>query len=205
MGAVLFSESRPSAKFSQKGNTVLQRLASLVFLILPWSFYAQTSSIRPADIKGHFMGESIGELLSKEPDVRQKFVACEQKRADNLPCKGLLAAVRQGQRASVSTSSWTTFVLDGGELVKMTTLVNGASDAVTADLTNKFGPPTSETAFPMRNAMGTNWVDHLSVWETPVVYVGLHEDNNPASQNHHLVLVVESRAELAREHADGPQ
>jgi len=42
----------------------------------------------------------------------------------------------------------------------------------------------------------------LYVWDTPTLYVGLHEDNNPASQNHHLILVVESRAKHDREHAD---
>jgi len=113
-----------------------------------------------------------------------------------------LAAVKEGQRAEASTSNWMNFVVDGGKLVKLTTLANGTLDAVKADLTRKFGPQFTETAFPMKNAIGGSWEDHLYIWDTPTLYVGLHEDNNPASQNHHLVLVVESRAEHAREHAD---
>ena len=53
--------------------------------------------------------------------------------------------------------------------MKLTTLVNEVSDAK-ADLTKKFGPRSSETAFPMQNAMGASWEDHLSVWDTPAVY-----------------------------------
>jgi hypothetical protein len=176
---------------------VLQRLASLVFLFLPWSLCAQTANVKPAEIKGHFIGESIAELLSKEPEVQQDVNVCKQH-PGKPTCDRLLAAAKTGKRLEVSTSNWTNFVLDGGKLVKLTTLVNGVSDAVKADLTKQFGPRSSETAFPMQNAIGESWEDHLSVWDTPAVYVGLHEDNNPASQNHHLVLVVESQAEHAR-------
>jgi hypothetical protein len=180
-----------------------RRLASLVVIVLPWALYAQSANVRPVEIKGHFIGESIAELLSKEPEAQQKVNVCEQH-PGNPTCDRLLAAVKSGQRAEVSTSSWMNFVLDGGKLVKLTTLVNEGSDAK-ADLTKKFGPRSSETAFPMQNALGASWEDHLSVWETPAVYVTLREDNNPASQNHHFVLVVESRAEHAREHADAPK
>jgi hypothetical protein len=81
------------------------------------------------------------------------------------------------------------------------TLVSEESDAV-SDLTKKFGPRSSEAAFRMQNTLGTSWQDRLFVWDTPAVCATLHEDNNPASQNHHYVLVVESRAEYDREHGD---
>jgi hypothetical protein len=57
----------------------------------------------------------------------------------------------------------------------------------------------------MQNAMGAKWEDHLCVWDAPALYVSLHEDNNPASQNHHFALVMESRTEHDREHADKVQ
>lgn len=180
---------------------MLPRLISLVLISLPWSLYAQTENIKSVEINGHFIGESTAELLSKEPEVQQELTACEQHSA-KLNCAALLAAVKDGQRAEFSNSSWTSFVLDGGKLVKLRTLVHGTTDAAKADLTKKFGPRSSETAFPMRNTMGAGWEDRLSVWDTPAFHVSLREDNNPASQNHHLVLVVESRGELAREHAD---
>jgi hypothetical protein len=163
--------------------------------------YAQNAILRPAEVKGHFIGESVAEFLSRVPEAQQQVNVCEQSPKE-ARCDRLLAAVKRGQRAEVSTSRWMNFVLDGGKLVKLTTLVNEVPDSVKADLTKKFGPRSSETEFPMQNAMGASWKDHLFVWDTPVVYVGLHEDNNPASQNHHFVLVIESRAEHTREHAD---
>jgi hypothetical protein len=180
---------------------VLPRLASVVLILLPLTLNAQTTDVRPIEIKGHFIGESIGELLSKEPEVRQKVNVCEQH-PGKPNCDRLLAAVKRGQRVEVSTSSWTNFVLDGGKLVKLTTLVNESPDAVENDLSRKFGPRSTDIAFPMQNAMGASWEDHLSVWDTSAVYASLHEDNNPASQNHHFVLVVESRAEHTRDRTE---
>lgn len=78
-------------------------------------------------------------------------------------------------------------------------MVDERSDAV-RDLTKKFGRRPTETAFTMQNALGASWEDHLSVWNTPAVCGILHEDNNPASQNHRYALVVESRTEYEREH-----
>jgi hypothetical protein len=173
----------------------------LLFVLLPWSLSAQTSKVRPPEIQGHVIGESTAELLSKEPEVQQKVNVCDRN-PKGTDCDRLLAAVKSGKRTDVSTSSWMNFVLDGGKLAKLTTLVNGVIDAVIADLTRKFGPQSSKTAFPMRNAIGESWEDQLYVWDTPTLCVRLHEDNNPASQNHHLVLVVESRAEQVREQLD---
>ncbi len=177
-----------------------RRLICSVFIFLPWTLSAQTGDMKPIEIKNHFIGESIAELLSKEPKVQQQVRLCEQDPIKPT-CGRLLAAVERGGRAEVANSSWMNFVLDGGHLVKLTTLLNENSDAV-SDLTKKFGPRSSETAFPMRNALGTTWKDRLSVWDTPTVYATLREDNNPASQNHHYVLIVESRAERDREGAE---
>ncbi len=181
---------------------MLQRLIFVLLIGHPWPFHAQTDSTKPVEIQGHFIGESVAELLNKEPVAQQEVNLCEQN-ARKPNCDRLLAAVKKGSRAEFSTPNWTRFVLDGGKLVKMTALVNGTADTAKADLTRKFGSQSSEAAFPMRNAMGAGWEDHLSVWDTPTVYLGLREDNNPASQNHHLVLVIESRAEHEREHAEG--
>ena len=178
-----------------------QPIAFLAFVLLPWFSRAQTTSVRPAEISGHFIGESAAEFLGREPEAQQQVTVCEQ-RPREPPCDRLLDAVKRGQRAEVSTSGRMNFVLDDGKLVKLTTLVTEDSDLVIADLTTKFGPRSSEMTFPMQNTMGATWKDHLSVWHTPAVYVRLHEDNNPASQNHHLVLVVESQVEHTREHAD---
>jgi hypothetical protein len=156
--------------------------------------------MKPIEIKGHFIGETIAQLLSKEPKVQQQVKLCEQH-PTKPTCDRLLAAVERGGRAELANSSWMNFVMDGGHLVKLTTLVNENSDAV-GDLTKKFGPTSSETVFPMRNALGATWEDRLSVWDTPTVYATLREDNNPASQNHHYVLIVESRAERDRECAE---
>jgi hypothetical protein len=161
---------------------------------------AQTIDVRAIRVKGHFIGESVAELLSREPKVQQQVKVCEQDPIKPT-CDRLLAAVGHGERAEIANSSWTNFVLDGGQLVKLMTLVDEHSDAV-SDLTKKLGRRPTETAFTMQNALGTSWKDHLSVWDTPAVCAILHEDNNPASQNHHYVLVVESRAECEREHAD---
>ena len=177
-----------------------RRLICFVFIFLPWTLSAQTGDTKPIEIKGHIIGESIAELLSKEPKVQQQVKWCELHPIKPT-CDRLLAAVERGGRAEVANSSWMDFVVDSGHLVKLTTLVNEKSDAV-SDLTEKFGPRSSATAFPMRNALGTTWKDHLSVWDTPAVYATLREDNNPASRNHHYVLIVESRAEHDRECAE---
>src|SRR5579862_1285543 len=177
-----------------------RRLICFVSIILPWTLSAQTGDMKPIAIKGHFIGESIAQLLSKEPKVQQQVKWCEQH-PTTPTCDRLLAAIEHGGRAEIANSSWTNFAVDGGHLVKLTTLVNENSDAV-SDLTKKFGPRSSATAFPMRNALGTTWQDRLSVWDTPTVYATLREDNNPASQNHHYVLIVESRAEHNRERTE---
>lgn len=181
-------------------NPFQRRLICLVFIFLPWTLSAQTGDMKPIQIKGHFIGESVAEFLSKEPKVQQQVKLCQQN-PKKPTCNRLLAAVDRRGRAEVANSSWMNFVLDGGQLVKLTTLVNENSDPV-SDLTKKFGPRSSETAFPMQNALGVAWEDRLSVWDTPTVYATLREDNNPASQNHHYVLTVESRAEYNRECAE---
>jgi hypothetical protein len=176
---------------------VLPRIAWGMLLFCPWSLCAQTPPVK-AEIKGHFIGESVAELLGKEPEVRQQVSTCERspRKSD---CDEMLAAVKSGNRATVSISSWMSFVLDAGRLVKLQTLIPGEFGEINADLTRKFGLRSAETVFPMRNAIGQNWEDRLCVWDTPAVFVGLHEDNNPASQNHHFVLVLESRAEHERD------
>lgn len=173
---------------------MLRRLVYLVLIIPPWALNAQTAGAPSVEVRGHFIGETISQLVAQEPEVRQRINACRQRPA-RPDCDRLLAAVKRGQRADVSTSSWTTFVLDGGKLVKLTTLVNEAPDDLKADLSEKLGTRCTETSFSMQNALGATWKDHLSLWDTPTIWASLHEDNNPASQNHHFVLVVESRAE----------
>ena len=175
------------------------RLTFAVLILFPWPLYGQVINERPIEIKGHFVGESVAELLNKEPDVQRRVTVCGQHRGTR-DCDRLLAAIERGQRAEVSNSRWMSFVLDGGKLVKLTTLVDGDFDTAKTDLTAKFGNRLTESAFPMQNALGQRWEDHLYLWDTSALHIALREDNNPASENHHLILVVESQAERA---ADG--
>ena len=177
-------------------------LASLAILILAAPVCAQTANVQPPEPKTHFsgrfishsIGETSAELLSKEPELQQQVSSCERD-PGKTDCDWVLATVKNGRRGTLSNSNWTSFVLDDGKLVKLQALVHGEFARIDADLTAEFGPRSSDTSFPMRNAIGQNWEDRLYVWNTPTLYVGLREDNNPASQNHHWVLVIESRAE----------
>jgi hypothetical protein len=173
----------------------------LVCVALPGLLHAQATSVQPAEIYGHFLGESIAEFLSKEPDAQEEVNVCRAHR-ERSTCSQLLAALDLGKRAELSTSNSRDFILDGGRLVKLTVLVDESYEAVTADITKNFGPRSSETALPNKNAIEAKWENHLSVWETPNIHVTLFEDNNPKLQDHHLVLVFEIPAGHTREHSE---
>jgi hypothetical protein len=178
-----------------------QMLASIILISL-LGLHAQTARLSPVEFQGHFIGESIGEFLRIEPEARRVVDDCQQHNVQPM-CKSLQAALKQGQRAEISTSEAAVFVLDGGRVVKLTVLVkDGLYGAMADDLRSQLGPRTSETVFPIENALGAKWENHLSVWDTRDLYVTLKENNNPTSRERHVVLVVESQAEHARERAD---
>jgi hypothetical protein len=183
---------------------VRQLIAFLFFTSLPGLARAQAQEVKPVEIRRHYIGESAGRFLRLEADAREEVEVCRQH--NGSVCDRLLAAIDQGQRAEISTlapldidspdaaKETIDFVLDGGKLVKITMLVNGAPEVIQI-----FGQPSIETVIPSENGSGTKWENHLFVWDRPDAYVSLFEDNNPSLQDRHPVLIVESRAEHARE------
>lgn len=185
-----------------------QLIASLFLIAFPGFLFGQATDVKPAEIRGHYIGESTVRFLHLESEAREEVEVCRQH--PTLPiCDRLLAAIERGQRAEISTSvpldldhpdapkDTINFVLDGKKLVKITMLVNDV-----ADVTRIFGPSSSESVIPSQNASGEKWENHLAVWETPDAHVTLFQDNSPSLQDRRPVLVVESRAEQAREDAD---
>jgi hypothetical protein len=177
----------------------------ILFLIsLPGVAHAQAVDTKPVEIRRHYIGESAGRLLRLEPDAREEVEVCRQH--SGSACDRLLAAVDGGERTEISTlapldldhpgaaKETMDFVLDGKKLVKITMVVNAAAEAI-----QMFGRQSSETVIPSGNSAGAKWENHLSVWDRPDVYASLFEDNNPVLQDRRPVLIVESRAERARE------
>lgn len=177
----------------------------ILFLIsLPGVAHAQAVDTKPVEIRRHYIGESAGRLLRLEPDAREEVEVCRQH--SGYTCDRLLAGVDGGERTEISTlapldldhpdaaKETMDFVLDGKKLVKITMVVNAASEAM-----QMLGRQSSETVIPSGNSSGAKWENHLSVWDRPDVYASLFEDNNPVLQDRRPVLIVESRAERARE------
>lgn len=176
-----------------------------LFLIsLPGVLRAQAVDIKPVEIRRHYIGESAGRLLRLEPDAREEVEVC--RRHNGSACDRLLAGVDGGERTEISTlappdldhpdaaKETMDFVLDGKKLVKITMVLNAAAEAI-----QMFGRQSSETPIAAGNSSGLKWENHLSVWDRPDVYASLFEDNNPVLQDRRPVLIVESRAEHARE------
>jgi hypothetical protein len=181
-----------------------QLIALLVFTSLPGVVRAQAEDVKAVEIRRHYIGESAGRLLRLEADAREEVEVCRQHNGSF--CDRLLDAVDRGQRAEISTLApldldhpgaareTMDFVLDGKKLVKMTMVINAASEAI-----QMFGHPSNVTVTRSQNSSGAKWENHLSVWDRPDAYVSLFEDNNPSLLDRRPVLVVESRAEHARE------
>lgn len=185
-----------------------QLIASLFLIAFPGFSFGQTADVKPVEIRGHYIGESTVRFLHLESEAREDVDVCRQHPTASL-CKRILAAIENGERAEISVSvppeldkpdaakDTINFVLDGKKLVKITMLVNDV-----ADTSKILGRPSSESVTPSQNSSGEKWDNHRTVWETPDVYATLYQDNNPSLQDRRPVLVVESRAEHAREEGD---
>jgi hypothetical protein len=169
-------------------------LILLLFLGIPAELSAQTTPVSLVEFRGHFIGESVSDFLRMEPDAQQEADVCRQ-RPSRKHCEQLVAAIDRGQRAEVSTTNSSNFVLDGGKLVKFAMLVDRNFQAALSDLTKKFGLWSILTSVPSQNDDGLEWRDQQYMWDTQAVFVTLYQDNNPALLDRRPLLVVESRAE----------
>jgi len=164
----------------------------------------QPATAAPFEIRGHYIGEPVKRFFRLDFEARAEMDVCHQN--PNRPaCGRLLDAIDYGKRAEVSTSvpadldhpegdrETTDFVLDGGKLVKISMLVNVAPDQL-----KSLGRPSSEKSIPAQNSSGAKWENHLTVWQSPDLYVELYQDNNPSLTDHRLSLTIESPAEHAR-------
>src|SRR6185437_6755059 len=93
----------------------------------PTGLHAQSFQADP-DFRGHFIGESVTDFLRIEPEAQQETNVCRQ-RTERRRCLELIAAVDRGQRTEVSTTSGGNYVLDAGQLVKLTVLVDAFDNA----------------------------------------------------------------------------
>ena len=171
--------------------------AALLFVICS-SLYAQDA---PLALNGHYVGESIEQLLQREPEALQEFDVCKAHPTRST-CDRLIAAVQHGERADISTSNGMDFVLEGGRVVKLTMLLNESAEAAKSLLTEKFVSAPTEKSLPKQNSSGAKWENHLFVWNAPGIYVTLYQDNNPALQNAQPLVEAETQAEHASEDAE---
>jgi hypothetical protein len=177
------------------------RTASLLLFAFSGLLQTQTAPAKPLGFAGHNIGESVKIFLRLEPEARDELEVCEQH-PDQTMCVHLFAAVEKGQRAEISTAvpadldhpetsnDTRNFVLDGGQLVKITLSVNDV-----AEVMNTFGKPASDIVTQHHDDSGARWENRLCVWEMPSGYVTMDADNNPRLQDHRPLLVLESRAE----------
>jgi hypothetical protein len=163
---------------------------------------AQPIDLSPTGVSGHHIGETVSSFLAIEPKAHQFLDSC-RRNPSGSQCDRLLGALERGQRAEISTSDSSDFVFDRGRLIKLATLVDGATGVLAMNLTKTLGPRTSEMDIQKQDASGAKWNDNLSVWNESDAYILLFEDNNPSLKARHApVLVVESPAEHARNASD---
>jgi len=176
-------------------------LASIALIAFCGPLHAQVPATAPVEIKGHFIGESVGDFLRIEPEAQQEVDVCREHKTRSS-CDRLLGALDRGQRTEISTSNSMDFVLDAGRLVKVTVLVRETTDEVAREFTQKLGTAAISTNTPNHSSSGANWQNRLFVWNTAAVYTTLYEDNNPALQDHQPLLVVESQSEHILDEAE---
>ena len=176
-------------------------LASIALIAFSGPLHAQAPAGAPVEIKGHFIGESMGDFLRLEPEAQQEVDVCREHKT-RASCASLIGALDHGQRTEISTSDSMDFVLDAGRLVKVTVLVRETTDEAAQALTQKFGAPICSTNTQNRASSASNWQNRLFVWNTSAAYATLYEDNNPSLQDHQPVLIVESQNEHILDQAD---
>jgi hypothetical protein len=165
----------------------------------------------PLEIRGHYIGEPVKRFFRLDFEARGEMEVCRQN--PNRPaCGRLLDAIEYGKRADISTTvpanpdnpegdrETTNFILDGGKLVKISMLANAPPEEL-----KSLGRPTSEKSIPAHDTSGAKWENHLTIWETPTLYVSLYLDNNPAIQDHRLTLTIEAPTELTRENPEAAE
>ena len=167
-----------------------------------------TPTAAPLEIRGHYIGEPVKRFFRLDFEARAEMNVCNQN--PNRPaCGHLLDAIEYGKRADISTTvpadpnqpegdrETTNFVLDGGKLVKISMLANAAPEEL-----KSLGRPTSEKSVPAHDTSGAKWENHLTIWDTPTLYVSLYLDNNPSLQDHRLSLTIEAPTEHTRENPE---
>jgi hypothetical protein len=167
-----------------------------------------TPAAAPFEIRGHYIGEPVKRFFRLDFEARGEMEVCRQN--PNRPaCGRLLDAIEYGKRADISTTvpadpdqpegdrETTNFVLDGGKLVKISMLANAAPEEL-----KSLGRPTSEKSIPAHDTSGAKWENHLTIWDTPTLYVSLYLDNNPSLQDHRFSLTIEAPTEHAREYPE---
>jgi hypothetical protein len=165
----------------------------------------------PLEIRGHYIGEPVKRFFRLDLEARGEMEVCRQN--PNRPaCGRLLDAIEYGKRADISTTvpadpnnpegdrETTNFILDGGKLVKISMLANAPPEEL-----KSLGRPTSEKSIPAHDDSGAKWENHLTIWDTPTLYVSLYLDNNPAIQDHRLTLTIEAPTEHARENPEAAE
>jgi len=173
--------------------------------------HAQQSTPTPLEIRGHYIGEPVKRFFRLDLEARAEMNVCNQN--PNRPaCGRLLDAIEYGKRADISTTvpanpdnpegdrETTNFILDGGKLVKISMLANAPPEEL-----KSLGRPTSEKSIPAHDTSGAKWENHLTIWDTPTLYVSLYLDNNPAIQDHRLTLTIEAPTEHTRENPEAAE
>ena len=171
---------------------------------------AQQPTPAPLEIRGHYIGEPVKRFFRLDLEARAEMNVCDQN--PNRPaCGRLLDAIEYGKRADISTTvpadpdnpegarETTNFILDGGKLVKISMLANAPPEEL-----KSLGRPTSEKSIPAHDTSGAKWENHLTIWDTPTLYVSLYLDNNPAIQDHRLTLTIEAPTEHTHENPEPP-
>ena len=169
-------------------------LVLMTTVILASSTQVRAARLKPTEINGHFIGETIPTFLHTEPEAQQQLNLCLQC-PQRINCTRLLAAFARRQRAEISTSGLKDFILDGGKVVRFTMFVDRAA---AIDLTKKFGSPSRRTTIVGRDTYGAGWENHLFGWVTHDADIALYEDNDPTLQDRRSVLIVESRGNQDR-------
>lgn len=180
------------------GDNRMKKLAELFLLLFSASAFAphSFSQSKKVEIKGHTIGESVTEFLSKEPAAKTGFDNCQREsenpksrwyKKHRAECSSTLSVFSHGGRGLLpGNPRWT---LDAGKLVKvemdnmLDNFDQSPADAL-ADLIKKFGRPTDETPSEFQNGFGARWTTHLYVWSFPDAHVQLYVDPRPSSTYH---------------------
>lgn len=172
-------------------------LVAIIAIVISSTGNAQQSTAPPVSqtIKGHSIGESFADFLSKEPKTKTGLAACHGPNeilSGFFDCKSLLGAEKG--TGSVLTDADADFRFVEGKLSEINLLVNSTFDEAEKQAEEKFGKPVSRESTPMKNGFGATWSNRSVIWQTPALYAALLEDNNPASGDGRPFLTVSSRA-----------